>query len=185
MKSTQNIINYIKGQEGYALVPYWDSKGWSVGYGHFLGGVKTLKPSNISKSQVDLYFLNDIANVEAAINKFCLSNKITLTQNQFDALVDFGFNAGVSRPLQVLRYIAAKDYLRAAAYVNSVVWSRNNKTGIEEKNPTLMKRRAYELQLLNFPVDEKKKSENGKTIIVFSVLFVIILIVILKYKKII
>lgn len=89
MKTSKNGIELIKTHEGCILEGYLCPAGVpTIGYGHTrtadLG--KTITPEKAEK-----LLIKDIENVEKAL--YSISH--TLTQNQFDALVSFGFNVGV------------------------------------------------------------------------------------------
>ncbi len=76
--------------EGLRLVAYQDSKGvWTIGYGH----TKDVKKGDTcTREQAEKWLFEDAQSVVAAINATC----VPLSQNQFDALVDFAFNLGVT-----------------------------------------------------------------------------------------
>ena len=96
-------INYIKGREGAGHYDaYLDSAGvWTIGYGHTDGVTPGM---HISGEQEALELLRqDLSGVERTLNDFIQNNGIVLTQNQFDALVSFLFNAGT-------------EYLTSSAY---------------------------------------------------------------------
>jgi lysozyme len=82
-------ISLTEGFEGCRLVAYQDSKEVpTIGYGHtrnvFMGMTCT-------QAQAEAWLVQDIATAEYAVNRLV---KIRLTQSEFDALVDFAFNAG-------------------------------------------------------------------------------------------
>jgi lysozyme len=89
MKYSKYGIALTERFEGCRLVAYQDSKGvWTIGYGHtrnvFMGMTCT-------QSQAEAWLVQDIATAEYAVNRLV---KIPLTQPEYDALVDFAFNAG-------------------------------------------------------------------------------------------
>ena len=49
---------FIKNQETCVLTAYWDSNGYSIGWGHHGSAVK--KGMKISKAQADKFFNKDI-----------------------------------------------------------------------------------------------------------------------------
>lgn len=83
--------DFIKGFEGCSLTPYKlaGEYFYTVGYGHY--GVTS--PAKITKKQADDLFNSDIKKFEAAVNKYVL--KLSLNQNEYDALVSFAFNCGI------------------------------------------------------------------------------------------
>jgi lysozyme len=105
----------IKQREGgFRQYPYVDASGHSVGYGHFIKLTDLLsltKPITLDKGEQ--LFASDIA---VAVNAVRGSVKVEITQNMFDALVDFTYNAGVGalRSSQLLKSLNAGDYQGAA-----------------------------------------------------------------------
>ena len=90
MKISANGLSLIKQHEGLRLTAYQCNAGvWTIGYGH-TKGVK--EGDTCTQDQADAWLLEDVEHAESAVN----SQGLTLTQNQFDALVSFVFNVGVS-----------------------------------------------------------------------------------------
>lgn len=84
--------NLIKQYEGLRLTAYLcPAKVPTIGYGH-TGGVKL--GDKITQAQADSYFDNDIARFVKSVNS--LVENINCTQGQFDALVSFAYNLGVT-----------------------------------------------------------------------------------------
>lgn len=76
--------------EGLRLAAYQDSAGvWTIGYGHTGPGVHS--GQRITEPQAETLLRADLA---VAIDCVRRAVKVALTQGQFDALVDFCFNAG-------------------------------------------------------------------------------------------
>jgi lysozyme len=77
--------------EGLRLETYLDVAGKpTIGYGHLLKAGESF-PNGITLAQASTMLRSDIADAEAAVNRLVT---VTLTQNQFDALVDFTYNEG-------------------------------------------------------------------------------------------
>lgn len=88
MKASDKAYALIRRFEGKSNKAYQDSAGvWTIGYGH-TGGV--VKGQTISDDEVERLLAEDVAVAENAVN----AQNINLTQDQFDALVDFVFNLG-------------------------------------------------------------------------------------------
>lgn len=88
MKASDKAYALIRRFEGKSNKAYQDSAGvWTIGYGH-TGGV--VKGQTISDDEVERLLAEDVAVAENAVN----AQHLTLTQDQFDALVDFVFNLG-------------------------------------------------------------------------------------------
>jgi len=91
MKASKVLIDKIKEFERLRLKSYKCPAGvWTIGYGH----TKGVKPGQvISKLQAEVLLKGDILICEKQINGLRLS----LTQGQFDTLVDFDFNMGYGK----------------------------------------------------------------------------------------
>lgn len=75
--------------EGCRLVAYQDSVGvWTIGYGHTRGVCAGM---TCTEAQAQQWLEEDTANAVADVNANC---HVQLTQDEFDALVDFAFNLG-------------------------------------------------------------------------------------------
>lgn len=77
--------------EGDILRPYKDQRGvWTIGYGHTAG----VHPGQtITQDEALAYLEGDLHTAVACVNA---AVTVRLTQAQFDALVDFAFNVGVT-----------------------------------------------------------------------------------------
>jgi len=85
---------FIKDQETCVLTAYWDSNGYSIGWGHHGSDVK--KNMKISKAQANKYFNKDIKEIEAAANRLInnLPYKYKFSQGFFDGLCSLVYNTG-------------------------------------------------------------------------------------------
>jgi lysozyme len=91
MKVSNILINQLKTFEGCKLKAYQDSnKVWTIGIGH----TKGVKMGHvITMGQAESLCRADLSEMESYVNHLGL----TLTQGQFDALVDFVYNEGIGR----------------------------------------------------------------------------------------
>ena len=91
MRTSKAGTNFIKGFEQLKLVPYKCSGGWwTIGYGHAIS--KTEKPYwEVTEEMAEWFLEKDVAKSEGAVDRLI---RVSLTQNQFDALVSFTFNLG-------------------------------------------------------------------------------------------
>jgi len=91
---SNNGKQFIKDQEICVLTAYWDSNGYSIGWGHH--GSDVTKGMKISKTQANKYFNEDIKVIEAAANRLIksLPYKYNFSQNFFDGLCSLVYNAG-------------------------------------------------------------------------------------------
>lgn len=85
---------FIKEHEKCVLTAYWDSDGYSIGYGHHSIDIK--KNQKITKAQADRYFDEDIKIAEKSVERL-LSNlpyKYDFSQGFIDGFVSFVYNCG-------------------------------------------------------------------------------------------
>lgn len=96
MKLSNNGVAFIKREEGEELTAYLDSVNvWTIGVGHTgkVDGKPVTRGMTITSEKSSELLRSDVQSAESAVN-----GKVTapLNQNQFDALVSFVFNIGVS-----------------------------------------------------------------------------------------
>lgn len=97
--------------ESLRLVAYPDQgKVWTNGFGHT--GPDVYQGQVITKEQAIIWLQQDTLKAANAVNA---SVKVPLTQNQFDALVDFTYNAGVGgfEGSTMLKHLNAGNYAQA------------------------------------------------------------------------
>jgi lysozyme len=101
-----------KSFEGLHLEAYRDCAGiWTIGYGHT--GPAVLAGDVITAAEAEQLLRADLAVAVACVNR---AVSVTISQSQFDAMVDFCFNAGRGSFLQstLLRKVNGKDFEGAA-----------------------------------------------------------------------
>lgn len=133
---------FIKKQEGLTLTPKPDAGGGRViGYGHYLAPGDGWKGS-ITQAQAEAVFQDDASHAIDLVHK---AITVPLAQNQFDALVDLGFNipAALGPSSSVVTALNAGDYKKAAA--NIQLWNKSD----GRVNLVLVKRRRAESQAFN------------------------------------
>lgn len=117
MKISSNGIELIKEFEGFSATPYLCSaKTATIGFGntYYLDGSKVqLSDKPISKEQAENLLKLSLKNFENGVNE---NVKVPLTQNQFDALVSFTYNVGISafKNSTLLKCLNARYYREAA-----------------------------------------------------------------------
>jgi len=140
-------IDAIKEHEALKLTAYLPTKNdvWTIGWGH----TKTAKQGMvITEAQAEQLIRDDLAWVEDAIDNLV---KVSITQNQRDALGSLIFNIGATSfsKSTVLRKLNAKDYLGAADAF--LMWDKqkDKQTGEMVRLKGLTKRRQQERNLFN------------------------------------
>ena len=155
MKTSQNGINFIEQFEGCRLQAYKPVAAepcYTIGYGHY--GSDVLPGMVISQTQAEAYLAQDLAKYEKSVNSLGLS----LTQNQFDALVSFAYNCGVGNLRKLVRNRNNQQIADAMLRYNK---------GSGKVLPGLTKRRQAERTLFlsgtsskTEPVDVQPKTGN-------------------------
>ena len=147
---SKEIIDYIKSTEGFKDKWYQDSKGiWTVGYGFTGSKVRKMFPNGITREQADKY-LADSLNVRKQILQRDTPNWDSLNQNQRDALLSYHYNIGEGK------YRNSPNMQKGLQEKDWDTVSKNIDAGYnDKKNPGLRKRRDYERNLFNTPVEYK------------------------------
>jgi lysozyme len=136
-------VALTKRFEGLRLTAYQDQVGvWTIGYGHT--GRSVHGGMTITEEQADLLLTSDLASAVTCVNHAVTS---AISQNQFDALVDFVFNLGCGSLLgsTLLRSVNAGDFTAAAGQFP--LWDHAGGKVI----PGLLKRRQAEMALFQTP----------------------------------
>jgi lysozyme len=114
MKISDQGLKLLIEREGKRNAAYLDSVGVpTIGVGHT--GPEVHLGLVWSDAQVEAALKADLARFEQAVNAG-VNSEANITQNQFDSLVSFAFNVGVSAFLNstLLKRIKAGDYEGAA-----------------------------------------------------------------------
>jgi len=99
--------------EGCRLMAYQDQVGvWTIGYGHT--GPEVKAGLTITQAQAAAWLAADVASAAACVNRLVA---VRLSQEEFDALVDFVFNLGqrAFANSTLLRELNAGEFAAAAA----------------------------------------------------------------------
>ena len=132
---TDSTLQTIIGFESFSPTPYVDAKGWSIGYGQFMGPAPTMQ----SITRAAAY---DLLRDDAAIASDSVKRTIAqpMTQNQFDAMVSLAYNIGASAFANstVARLFNQGDIMGAADAFR--MWKKSQGA----VSPTLVSRREVE-----------------------------------------
>lgn len=152
MKISDAGLKLLKLSEGWRNKIYLDQAGLqTIGYGHLL--TSDDKASGRYSDGITETSGTDILkrDVEFAENAVTALVKVPLSQNQFDALVDFTFNLGKGAlaSSSLLKKLNAGDYKIVPSELLKWNKVRNPKTKQLEINSGLTKRRQREADLWN------------------------------------
>ena len=141
-------IDLLKDFEGFRSQSAQLRDGrWTIGYGH----TKSARPGvTISEADATALLQYDLIEITDAVNDLVFT---PITQNQFDSLVCFAFNVGLSgfRTSTVLRRINEGSMLQAAWSLE--MWRKAEFEGQEFVVDALVRRRAAEKALVLTPAD--------------------------------
>lgn len=158
MKINQAGLDLIIKFEGSRKRPYMDPAGyWTIGVGHLITSekgrplkgdkdrdvAKKMYPKGLDEATQERLLLTDLASTEVAVAN--IFKGITLSRNQYSALVSFGFNVGAGNlgRSTLAKKIKAGDFAGAADE-----FGRWNKAGRPAKVLSgLTRRREAERQL--------------------------------------
>ena len=149
----------VKEFEGLRLKAYkCPAAVWTIGYGHTsAAGAPIVNPDLvITKDEAEEVLARDMEQYEEGVRKYV---KVDLTQGQFDALVDFAYNAGVGalQKSTLLKKVNAEKFDEVPA--EFMKWTK----GGGKELPGLVRRRRAEVKLWRgldtekpVPVDEAR-----------------------------
>lgn len=157
---SQEIIDYIKDVEKFSPTWYKDGKGIdTIGYGFTGSDIKKQFPNGITKEEADKVFADSLA-VRAKILQRDTPNWESLNQNQRDALLSYHYNIGEgnyrNNSPNMQQGLRDKNWEKVSENID---FGYNDK-----KNSGLRKRRDYERNLFNTPVEYKYGGRTKKVI---------------------
>ena len=133
----------IREFEGFRANAYLDTGGvWTIGYGtiKYPDGTKVKKGDTCTQGQAELWLKNDCQWVDACLDKHV---KVSINQNQFDALASFIYNIGETAFVKstMLKTLNAANFAGTASQFDR--WVYDNGKAIKG----LISRRAKEKEL--------------------------------------
>lgn len=142
------LLDFVKGWESCSLTPYRDGAGkLTIGWGHLL---EPGEPAvNCMQDDADALLVTDLSYTADRVALLC---PVALTQQQFDALTDFGFNCGLGNlAMSTLRKRILGGYLDDVP-AQILRWNQvqDPATGAYSVSPGLAKRRAAEVAIWTY-----------------------------------
>ena len=144
MKTSDMGLSLIQQFEGFSAKPYKCPAGVpTIGYGatYYPDGRRvTMQDKPVSEADATDMLRSMLASYEAGVSRYV---QVPLTQGQFDALVSFAYNLGLSalKSSTLLRLLNLRDYAGAAAQF--LRWNRAGGKVL----PGLTRRREAERKL--------------------------------------
>lgn len=146
-KINKKGLEKLKLWEGLRLVAYCDESGTlTIGYGHTsaAGYPEVTEGMEISEAEAERILLSDIAIFEKRVRELV---QVSLTDNQFSALVSFDFNTGKLHESTLLKKLNDGDYNAVPVELMKWVKTTDPKTGKKFTSKGLVNRRAAEAGL--------------------------------------
>ena len=159
MRMSADGLALVKEFEGLRLKAYkCPAAVWTIGYGHTSAAGAPIVSADmlISKENAEEILQRDMVQYEDGVRNLV---KVGLTQGQFDALVDFAYNAGVGalQKSTLLKKVNAEKFDEVPA--EFMKWTK----GGGKELPGLVRRRRAEVKLWRgldtekpIPVDEAR-----------------------------
>lgn len=155
MKLSQEGIDLIKKKEGLRLRSYLCQAGvWTIGYGStkYPDGFPVIEGEDCTEEQAEKFLRSDLSNRIYLFNNFLIKNRIVLAQQQFSALISFGYNLGMGRLIRsgsVYKALLKRDMLAVTKGMKKYCKIRKRRWGISYlvKSKGLVKRRQEEIDL--------------------------------------
>lgn len=94
MSITEDGLNLIKRFEGFSPTAMADGGQWSIGYGNACDPADY--PNGITEEEASQLLADSIVDFEDYVNNFLNRYGVTVSQNEFDALVSITYNLGPS-----------------------------------------------------------------------------------------
>lgn len=144
MKTSQAGIDLIKKFEGCRLTAYKPvaaEKYWTIGWGHY--GPDITQGMTITQARADELLVQDLEKYE----DYVTATGLTLTQNQFDALVSFTYNCGAGN---LAKLVKGRDYQQIADAM--LLYNKGSGQVLED----LARRRRAERELFLSDTSDKK-----------------------------
>ena len=92
LRTTEQMIALLKSKEGFRATAYWDYSQYSIGYGSAC--TKDEYPNGITEAQADILLREMLQGFEKKLDSFLTENSISLSDNQYDALISLSYNIG-------------------------------------------------------------------------------------------
>lgn len=149
LRTTTLGLSLIKAFEACKLTAYICPAGkWTIGWGHTseAGGPVVRPGMKITQRDADQIFRDDVDNFEDAVELLLGSTEVS--ENEFDALVSFAFNAGI--PALKSSTLLKKVKLKSNDDIIDAEFQKWNKATVEGKKvimPGLSRRRRAEAAL--------------------------------------
>ena len=151
LKTTDACIEFIKGREGFVSTPVWDVSQRSIGYGCSTVYAEKygFSTEKITKEDAEALLLCVLAEHETKLDAFLEKYDLQMKQHQYDALMSFTFNVGISwmNPANRLSSLLINGDYSVNEFASAMgVWCHVGK----EIDNNLLNRRIREIKMFLF-----------------------------------
>lgn len=147
LRTTEQMIDFIKQKEGFQEKAAWDYAQYSIGYGSAC--TKDEYPNGITEAQADILLREMLQGFEKKLDKFLQENYITLRDNQYDAMISLTYNIGSGW----MKESALATLLKNGTYSNNElasaigIWCHVKSNGVTSIHDGLVARRISEINV--------------------------------------
>ena len=147
LRTTEPMIDFIKQKEGFQEKAAWDYAQYSIGYGSACG--KDEYPNGITEAQADVLLRQMLQGFEKKLDSFLTENSISLSDNQYDALISLSYNIGSGW----MKESALATLLKNGTYSNNElasaigIWCHVKSNGVTSIHDGLVARRISEINV--------------------------------------
>ena len=159
LRTSEQLIALLKQKEGFRATAYWDYAQYSIGYGSAC--TKDEYPNGITEAQADILLRQMLQKFETSLDKFLQENDLTLTDNQYDALISLTYNIGSGW----MKNTRLSNLLQSGNYTNNEIasaigiWCHVKENGVTSIHDGLVSRRISEINV--FLYGDYSGSDSG------------------------
>ena len=159
LRTSEQLIALLKQKEGFRATAYWDYAQYSIGYGSAC--TKDEYPNGITEEQADLLLRKMLQNFEASLDKFLQDSNLTLTDNQYDALISLTYNigAGWMKDTRLSKLLQSGNYTNNEIASAIGIWCHVKENGVTSIHNGLVSRRIAEINV--FLYGDYSGSDSG------------------------
>lgn len=159
LRTSEQLITLLKQKEGFRATAYWDYAQYSIGYGSAC--TKDEYPNGITEAQADILLREMLQKFETSLDKFLQESSLTLTDNQYDALISLTYNIGSGW----MKNTRLSNLLQSGNYTNNEIasaigiWCHVKENGVTSIHNGLVSRRIAEINV--FLYGDYSGSDSG------------------------
>ncbi len=159
LRTSEQLIALLKQKEGFRATAYWDYAQYSIGYGSAC--TKDEYPNGITEAQADLLLREMLQKFETSLDKFLQDSNLTLTDNQYDALISLTYNigAGWMKDTRLSKLLQSGNYTNNEIASAIGIWCHVKENGVTSIHNGLVSRRIAEINV--FLYGDYSGSDSG------------------------